>query len=426
LRDTDRKILMTTSCSRSVFAAAAASGAAALLLAVGAPSAGAAPSRADLQDTLLISRSMTGGVPNGPSSHAVISNDKRYARVIAYESEATDLVPGDTNGVKDVFATRRTGSANNMGSPWSPGPARLMSRGVGGAPANGPSWGASVSGGFHGRPNCVGFLSAASNLVGGDTNGQVDAFVTRLSGGAPKRVSLPFRRQSSLPTTAVAVSSNCKKIAFVTGGELFVRSARKHKRPARVRRVRVLGPASDPSFSTGLRNDLVFAAARGVYLLKKAAGRPRLVGPGGRNPVYNDIKRQVLAYERTVGGRQQIIYKEGRHERVISSRRGRHGNGDSRHPVIGNAGYYVTFESDASNLGVNSLARTGDANGRADIYLYTDVRKITMVESAEEKALPMPGGGRNPSMSFYANYITFDSPASGGGEQVYMRYLGPV
>src|SRR3954451_11562299 len=283
---------MTLSHPRSLFAAATASGAAAVLLAVGAASAGAAPSRADLQDTLLISRSLSGGVPNGPSTHAVISNDKRYARVVAYESEASDLVPGDTNGVKDVFATRRVGSANNLGSPWSPGPARLMSRTRSGAPANGPSWGAVVSGGFHGRPNCVGFLSAASNLVPGDTNGQVDAFVTRLSGGAARRVSLPFRRQAGAATTAVAVSSDCKKVAFVTGGQLFVRT----KSGRRGRRVRVPAGAADPSFSTGLRNDLVFAAGRGVYLLKKARGRARLVGRGGRNPVYNDIKRQVLAY----------------------------------------------------------------------------------------------------------------------------------
>jgi hypothetical protein len=48
----------------------------------------------------------------------------------------------------------------------------------------------------------------------------------------------------------------------------------------------------------------------------------------------------------------------------------------------------------------------------------------------EEKAVPLPGGGQNPSMSFYANYIVFDSPApmsnKDGAHQVYMRYLGPV
>jgi hypothetical protein len=132
----------------------------------------------------------------------------------------------------------------------------------------------------------------------------------------------------------------------------------------------------------------------------------------------------VLAYERTAGGRQQIIYKEGRRERVISSNGGDLGNGDSRAPVIGNSGYYVTFETDASNLGTNAGGRTGDDNGVADVYLYTDQRDLTLVESVISKGEPMEGGGRHPSMSFYANYIVFDAAAEGGAEQIYMRYVG--
>ena len=49
-----------------------------------------------------------------------------------------------------------------------------------------------------------------------------------------------------------------------------------------------------PSFSHGLRNDLVFSGARGVYLLRNGKGRPALVAPGGRKPAYNDLKRQVV------------------------------------------------------------------------------------------------------------------------------------
>ena len=64
------------------------------------------------------------------------------------------------------------------------------------------------------------------------------------------------------------------------------------------------------------------------------------------------------------------------------------GNGDSRKPVIGNSGYALTFETDASNLGVNALSRQGDENGRADVYLYTDVRKLTLVQSVQQKAVP--------------------------------------
>ena len=58
------------------------------------------------------------------------------------------------------------------------------------------------------------------------------------------------------------------------------------------------------------------------------------------------------------------------------------------------------------------------------------MRNLTLVQSVREKAVPLPGGGQNPSMSYYANYIVFDSPAPigarSGGHQIYMRYLGPV
>jgi hypothetical protein len=393
------------------------------LLAAAVPATAHAAARE--QSTLLISHALDGGLPNGASSHAVISNDKRYARVIAYESDASNLVAGDANGVKDVFAVKRRGPIGNDGAPWQIGSTVLISRTAGGEPANGPSYSPAVNGAFHHKPSCVAFLSQASNIVRGDTNWVADAFVKRIGGGKPRRVSLPGRRQSATATTQVAVSGDCKLIAFVNAGRLYVW---KH---GRVRRIRTAGGAADPSFSTGLRNDLVFGAGGGAYLVRNGTGRPKLVAPGGRNPAYNDIKRRVVAYEVSHGGSAQIGYRDlGRREQIISARGGSAGNRDSRAPVIGNSGYYVSFESDASNLGVNSLGRAGDFNGVADVYLYTDVRAITLVQSVQRKAEPVPGGGRNPSMSFYANYVVFDSPAPlstrNGGHQIYMRYLGPV
>jgi hypothetical protein len=394
------------------------------MLGCAAPAAHAAD-RADLQSTELISRSLDGGIPNGPSTNAVISNDRRWARVIAFESEASDIVAGDVNGTKDVFAVLRGAPMSNNGPVWRPRRTVLASRTVTGEPANGPSFSPAVGGGYKAKPRCVAFLSSASNMVFGDTNGTVDAFVVGLRRLRPKRLTLPGRVQTTADVTGLAVSGDCKRVAFVTNGALYV------QRGNRTRRMRAPGVAADPSFSTGLRNDLVFAADAGVYLSKKARSRPRLIAPGGRNPAYNDIKRQVVAYEINHGGATQIAFRDlGRSERIASHRRGSHGNGDSRDPVIGNSGYYITFESDASNLGVNALARAGDLNRNADSYLYTNVRDITLVQSVEEKAVPLPGGGHNPSMSFYANYITFDSPAPLGGlngaHQVFMRYLGPV
>jgi hypothetical protein len=412
-------------------AAAAAGFTLAASIAAGA-TAGSPPERATdagrrIQDTTLISRALDGGLPNGPSTNAVISNDRRWARIIAFQSEASDLVPGDTNGVSDIFFIRRAGSVRNNGARWRPGPVRLVSRGRGGQPADGGSFGAAVDGGFKAKPKCIAFLSAASNLVPGDNNGRIDTFLSRGPGRSIRRLVLPGRREPTTDSTQVAVSGDCSRVAFVTGGRLYVLN----RKSGRTRRLNVAGQEADPSFSTGKRQDLVFGASRGIYLSKSAVRRPRRITSGGRNPAYNDIKRRVVTYEKTRSGRVQIFARDlGRRERIVSRRKGRLANGDSRDPVIGNSGFYVTFETDATNLGLNALRRAGDSNGRPDVYLFTDVRDITLVQSVEEKAEPLPGGGQNPSMSFYANYIVFDSPAplgrANGPHQIYMRWLGPV
>ena len=381
--------------------------------------------RADLQYTQLVSRNLAGDVPNGPSGNAVISNDKRFARVIAFESDASDLVSGDVNGYRDVFAARRGGTFGASGSAWVHGDTVLVSRTHNGEPANGPSFAPSVDGAFQDaetrEPSCVAYLSAASNLVPGDTNGRIDAFVAGIERGAPRRVSA----EVGADTTAVAASGDCSLIATVTGGALYLHDG------GVTRLIATDGPASDPSFGVGRNQDLVFATPSGAWLLREGASAPRLVAPGGRNPAYNDVKRQVVAYEKDSGGHSQVFQRDlGEPERLVSGRSGVFGNGPSRDPVLGNSGYSLTFETDAANLGVNALRRAGDNNGVTDVYLYTDVRRLTLVQSVQEKAVPLPAGGRNASMSFYNNYITFDSPAPLGARegpsQVFMRYLGPV
>jgi hypothetical protein len=419
----------TTESSPTLPAAVSAVALLAVLVAAGASSAGAQQSHdvtaARTQNTTLISRTPGGNVPNGASTNPAMSNDKRYVRAIAFESEASDLGPRDGNGMKDVYAVVRGNRANNKGTAWKPGRNLLMSRTPGGASGNGPSYSPAIDGSFHAAPKCVAFLSAASNLVRGDTNGQPDAFLKRIRSGKVKRLR-PRGAQPNTPATAVAVSGNCKLIAFVQGGKLYV-----SKGGRTAKRVSTRGTAADPSFSTGLRNDLVYGARGGVYLRKNGTGRARLVGRGGRNPVYNDIKRQTVAYEKKRGGHWQIAYHDlGKRERIISDFHGRVGNGDSRNPVIGNSGFYVTFESDASNLQTSAAGSSNDNNGQPDIFLYTDTRKITLVESVNTPGDLLPAGGSRPGMSFYANYIVFDTPAqlsSGdGNRQIFMRWLGAI
>ncbi len=96
-------------------------------------------------------------------SRPFLSTSGRYA---AYSSRAANLVGGDTNRLPDVFAYDRFSGRTTR-----------VSVATGGGQANGGSYVAGISG--DGR--VVAFLSSATNLVPGDTNGQSDVFVRTLA-----------------------------------------------------------------------------------------------------------------------------------------------------------------------------------------------------------------------------------------------------
>jgi len=91
------------------------------LAVVAALAAGSSGAASRQQSTQLLSRAFDGGVPNGASTNPVISADKRFSRVVAFESDASNLVPGDMNGVKDVFAILRAGPRGQQRSALAGG-----------------------------------------------------------------------------------------------------------------------------------------------------------------------------------------------------------------------------------------------------------------------------------------------------------------
>src|SRR5919204_3640495 len=167
--------------------------------------------------TFLLSRAYDGGLPNGVSRNAAVSHDQRIARDIAFESDATNIVPGDTNGLTDVFVTHRAGPWGSNGTPWNIGSTDLVSHGLGGQPANGRSYRPAVDGDPHHAPSRVAFVSDASNLVPGDTNGKSDAFVYNLNTKQITRVSTDSHgRQSNGSAYEVSVDGDCERVAFVS------------------------------------------------------------------------------------------------------------------------------------------------------------------------------------------------------------------
>ena len=119
-----------------------------------------------------MSVSSRGAAANAPASGNAISADGRYRM---FTSAAGNLVPGDTNGVADVFVRIR-GSAHTVR-------VSLSSRG---RQANGRSRGLGIS--ADGRFRL--FWSEATNLVAGDTNNQPDIFVRDARSGRTVRVDL--------------------------------------------------------------------------------------------------------------------------------------------------------------------------------------------------------------------------------------------
>ena len=93
---------------------------------------------------------------------------------VVFTSASAKLVPGDTNGRRDVFVR-----------DLATGTTTLVSTGLNGLPANNDSDDASIS--ADGR--YVAFGSLASNLVAGDTNSFSDVFVRDLETGTTTRLS---------------------------------------------------------------------------------------------------------------------------------------------------------------------------------------------------------------------------------------------
>jgi len=110
---------------------------------------------------------------NGDSDGPRISADGRY---VVFSSSASNLVPGDTNNVSDIFV-----------ADLSTGTIERVSVASDGTEANaGSSFAASIS--ADGR--YVAYYSSASNLVAGDTNGADDVFVFDRQTHTTTRVSL--------------------------------------------------------------------------------------------------------------------------------------------------------------------------------------------------------------------------------------------
>ena len=267
------------------------------------------------------------------ASRTSISADGRW---VAFESPASNLVPGNTNASYDVFVhDMQTGTTTRV----SMGPA--------GTQGNGSSTSAAIS--DDGR--WVTFRSLASNLVAGDTNGSDDVFVHDRQTATTTRVSVssagaPGNNRSTSP----AISADGRWVTFqslasnlVAGDtnesyDVFV-----HDRQTATTTCISVGPGGAQGISHGT-SPAISADGRFVSFVSLAAN----LVPGG-----DTASSDAFVHDRQTGTTTRMSASSG----------GAPGNDGSEYATISADGRWVAFHSLASNL------VTADTNNSIDVFL---------------------------------------------------------
>ena len=396
----------------------------------GSPAAGVG-ARAESDRTTFLLSSAKGSFPNGPSRNAAVSHDQRVARYIAYESDASNIVDGDTNNATDVFLVIRAQPFGSSGTPWKPGGTILVSKGQGGAPANGPSYRPALDGDSHHVPHCVAFVSEASNLVPGDTNGKADGFVYDIRSQRISRVSVSSTgAQANGDTTDISISGDCERVAFTsTATNLALTKATK---PAwSTARTTSARPGTQQVYVHVMGGSGLDAAFKGLTFLA-SAGKKGRAGNGNSDEAQISRSGKAVVFSTTatnlVGGDktsatdvyERTMFRKFAHVRgkgvqtlqgairlVSATHAGKSGNGASSHPTVSDDGRYVAFETDASNL------LPGDTNGVTDVA-RADLKGRTPKQDWVSKTQFGIGNGpsHNPVISDAGEFILFDSDAS--------------
>lgn len=373
--------------------------------------------------TFLLSVAADGGFPDGPSRNATVSHDQRIARFMAFESDATNIVGGDTNGRTDVFLAPRAQPFGRNGTPWKSAGIQLISKGLGGAPANGASYRPELDGDSRHTPHCVAFVSDASNLVKGDTNGRADGFVYDIRSRRITRVSVDSRgRQANGATYEISIDGACERVAFTSDARNLALTKSPKAAWSRARST-AARPGTRQVYVRVLGGSGLDRAFRGLtFLASQNRGR---AGNGDSSQPYMSRSGKSVVFTSTasnLGGRGTQVYRRTifrKFERVggkgVQTLQGetnivsRGGNGPSTHPTITDDGRYVAFQTEATNL------LPGDSNGVSDIA-RADLRnpkrpKQEWVTRTRIGGIAN-GPSSNPVISDAGEFILFDSEAT--------------
>jgi Tol biopolymer transport system component len=348
----------------------------------------------------LISRAPDGAGADGPSESPVMAGEG----VVVFASQAANLVPGDTNGVADIFVHR-------------PGlPLERVSVAQDGAQSNGASFEADVS--RDGRR--VVFASRATNLVPGDDNGVEDVFLRDLGGGSTRRLSERAGADAQGRSRAPAISQDGTFASFHSTAANLVRGDR--------------NKVADVFLA-----DLAGGTLRRVSVDSREREQNRAVQPpfvivsdvsdGGRFVAFDSDASNLVARDRLDTDVFVRDVRRGRTELASIGVTGKQGDNDSYFPTISNDGRYVAFTSFARNL------FPSDPRGE-DLYVLDRASHMSTPLTVTVSGFPRPQESaaqllRRVSLSDGARAAAFASTAAlvgadtDGAQDVYVRRADP-
>jgi Tol biopolymer transport system component len=314
-----------------------------------------------------------------PSYYPAIS---RTGRFVVFESGSPDLVPGDTNGVTDVFVRDMQERTTTRVSVRSNG-----------RQGNGGSGYASIS--ATGR--FVVFFSEATNLVKGDDNGKSDVFVHDRKTGATSLVSVNRRGRPGNDHSAYgSISNDGRYVAFQSDASNLVKGDDNSYVDAFVRD-RTLGRTVRVSVnSNGKQGD-----GNVSYM------PPGAISGDGRIVVFTSSAKTLVRGDRN--NADDVFAHDlstGKTRRVSVSSAGEEGEEQSHSPAVSADGRYVVFTSFAPNL-VGS-----DGNGDPDVFVHDlttgRTRRVSLSSTGTEGIM----GADYGTISSDGRYVAFSSYSS--------------
>ncbi|MFO1499306.1 MAG: hypothetical protein U1G07_13070 [Verrucomicrobiota bacterium] len=384
--------------------------------------------------TTLVSAKQNGNKGgHGDSSGPVISRDGRY---VVFQSEADDLVAGDTNQSSDIFIRDLETSQTKLVS-WNA---------AGSAPGNGPSTGPAMS--PDGR--FVVFESEADDLTAGDGNDIQDVFLRDLEAGKTTLVSVGA--SDSNPTVGVysagpSLSEDGSVVTFVStalypplgltdrtprvfwrdvsqAAPSFVTQAMMAEAAQAVGVNLPIVASYSPSISADGKTIAFKTPPAGipqgrafVFLLDIPSGKAEVIStnayaldaetPDEGGPLLSPDGQKVLFTGLVNDVSQVYLWDRVSKETVLISANGegKPATGNSSAAVMGSDGLSIAFVSDALDL------VAGVTNRTFQVYQRDLATETTHLVSADPTGQPTATVENTvPSMSEDGRLIAFDAP----------------